>query len=101
MFKPLSLDKILNLFLVKPYLFTYIFKMCYFHPHLPTHTSNFLPTCPCTFLPTNLLNKYLLDPTYMVAPTYLVGIQIDLAIAKNKEGKKREKGIAWSLDLFI
>jgi hypothetical protein len=37
----------------------------------------------------------------MVAPTYLVGIQIDLAIAKNKEGKKREKGIAWSLDLFI
>jgi hypothetical protein len=27
----------------------------------------------------------------MVAPTYLVGIQIDLAIAKNKEGKKKKK----------
>jgi len=35
----------------------------------------------------------------MVAPTYLVGIQIDLAIAKNNEGKT--KGIAWNLDLFI
>jgi hypothetical protein len=35
----------------------------------------------------------------MVAPTYLVGIQRDLAIAKNNEEKK--KGIAWSLDLFI
>jgi hypothetical protein len=34
----------------------------------------------------------------MVAPTYLVGIQIDLAIAKKM---KKKKGITWSLDLFI
>jgi len=37
----------------------------------------------------------------MVVPTYLVGIQIDLAIAKNNEKPKKKKGIAWSLDFFI
>jgi hypothetical protein len=57
------------------------------YPH--THPFNYLPTCPYTFLPTNLFNKYLLDATYKVAPTYLVGIQIDLAIAKKMRIKKR------------
>jgi hypothetical protein len=32
----------------------------------------------------------------MVAPTYLVGIQLDLAIAKIKEGKKKVLHGAWT-----
>jgi hypothetical protein len=32
----------------------------------------------------------------MVAPTYLVGIQINLAIAKKNEGKKKVLHGAWT-----
>jgi hypothetical protein len=32
---------------------------------------------PITDLPTNTLSKYLPNPTYMTAPTYMVAIAID------------------------
>ncbi len=51
------------------YLLTYKFKMCYSHPHPPTH--------PITDLPTNTLSMYLSNPAYMVIPTYMVAIAID------------------------
>jgi hypothetical protein len=50
------------------YLLTYKFKMCYFHPHPPTH--------PTTNLHTNTLNILLPNPTYMATPTYMVAIAI-------------------------
>ncbi len=45
--------------------------------HLLTHPSIYLPTCPSTFLPTNILDRYLSNPTYMATPTYLVAIPTD------------------------
>ncbi len=64
--------------------------------HPPTYLPSYLPTCPCTFLLINLLSKYLLNPTYMVAPTYPIGIQRDLAIAKTNEEKKKVLHGAWT-----
>ncbi len=77
--------------------------MCYSHPHLPTYTpthlftylfafplsyllthpSIYLFNYPYTFLPTNPFGKYILDPTYMARPNYLVNIPTDLTITKN------------------
>jgi len=51
------------------YLLTYKLKMCYSHPHPPTH--------PSTILPTNTLRKYLPNPTYMSTPNYMVVTTID------------------------
>jgi hypothetical protein len=52
------------------FLLTCKLKMCYSHPHPPTH--------PTIDLPTNTLSRYLLpNPTYMAAPTYMVAIAID------------------------
>jgi hypothetical protein len=48
------------------YLLTYKFKMHYCHPHPPSHP-------PSIFLPTNILGRYLPNPTYMVTPTYMPG----------------------------
>ncbi len=67
--------------------------------HMPTHLSICLSICPCNTLPTSLLGKYILNPTYMVKPTYLINIPIDLVIAKINEEKNEV--IAWNLDLFI
>ncbi len=50
-------------------LLTYKFKMCYSHLHPPTH--------PSTFLPTNTLNRYLPNPTYMVTITCMVAIPMN------------------------
>jgi len=50
------------------YLLIYKLKMCYSHPHPPTHLS--------TILPTNTLSKYLPNPTYMTTPNYMVVIAI-------------------------
>jgi hypothetical protein len=46
-----------------------------------------LPTYPSTFLHTNSLGRYLPNPTYMVAPTHMVAIAIDLANAEKNEEK--------------
>ncbi len=69
--------------------------MCYSHLHPPTHPpSIYLPTYPSTFQPTNILNMYLPNPTYMVAtpidPQKLTMMR-----------KEYNEGIAWSLVLFI
>jgi hypothetical protein len=61
------------------YLFTYQFKMCYSHPHSPTR--------PTTNLPTNILNGYLPNPTYMATPTHLVGSPIDPPTVENDQEK--------------
>ncbi len=68
--------------------------MCYSHPHLPTHPSTYLLNCPCTLLPTSPLGRYILNPTYMVGPTYLVNTPIYLTISK------KDEGIAWNSNLF-
>ncbi len=93
MSKPLSLDKIKIFSWLNP-TYSPIYLKCatLILTYLPTHPSSYLPTCPCTFLPINLL----LNPTYMVAPTYLVGNQRDLAIAENNEEKKRALHGAWT-----
>jgi hypothetical protein len=44
------------------YLLTYKFKMCYSSP--PTPTSIHLPTCPSIFLPSNILSRYLSNPSH-------------------------------------
>jgi hypothetical protein len=46
---------------------------------ISTHLSPsiYLPTCPSIFLSTNILSKYLLNPTYMATPTYMVATPID------------------------
>jgi len=51
------------------YLLTYKFKMCYSHPHPPTH--------PTTDLLTNTLSRYLPNLTYMATPTFMVASAID------------------------
>jgi hypothetical protein len=51
------------------YLLTHKFQMCYFHPHPPTR--------PTTDVPTNTLNRYLWNPTYMATPTYMVATVLD------------------------
>jgi hypothetical protein len=45
------------------HLLTYKLKLCYSHPHPPTH--------PTTDLPTNTSSRFLPNPTYMVTPTYV------------------------------
>jgi hypothetical protein len=59
--------------------------MCYSYPH----PSIYLLPCPFTFLPTNILGKYLPNPTYMVTPTYLVAIPTDPKQPKTMRTKKR------------
>ncbi len=104
----LYFSKKLIYFLAKPYLLTFIFKMCYSQPHLPTyppinlptylplHLLIYLPTHPFTYLFTlalasyllTLLYKYILNPTYMARPNYLVNTPTNLAIIKNDKEKK-------------
>jgi hypothetical protein len=48
------------------YLPTYKLKMCYSHPHPPTHP-------PSIYLPIYILGRYLQNATYMVTPTYHPG----------------------------
>ncbi len=50
-------------------LLTYKFKIYYSHQHPPTY--------PSTFLPTNILERYLPNPTYMATTIYLAAILID------------------------
>jgi len=59
-------------------LFTYKLKMCYSHPHPPSHP-------PSIFLPTNPLNRYLANPTYMAKPTYLGGTLINPPTVENNQ----------------
>jgi hypothetical protein len=52
----------------------------YSHLHPPTPPpiqSIYIPTCPSTFLLTNILSRYLPNPTYMATPTYVVASPID------------------------
>jgi hypothetical protein len=51
------------------YPLAYKFKMSYFHPHPPIH--------PTIDLPTNTLNRYLPNPTYMATPTCMIATTID------------------------
>jgi hypothetical protein len=92
--------------------------MCYSHPHLPTYRPTHLVTylfafAPshllahptiyrfiylCTYLPTNPLGKYILDPTYMARPNHLINIPTNLAITKNDEEINKLKVLhgAWT-----
>jgi len=51
--------------------------MCYSHSHPPT--------CPNTYLLTNILSRYLPNPTYMAKSTYLVGIPINPPTVENDQ----------------
>ncbi len=55
--------------------------------YLPTYSTINLPICPSIFLHTSPLGRYLLDPTYLVAPTYMAAIPINLTIVNNDEEK--------------
>jgi len=58
--------------------------------YLLAHPSIYLFIYPCTkFLPTNPLGKYILNPTYMARPNYLVNTPTNLVITKNDEEKNK------------
>jgi hypothetical protein len=55
----------------------------YHHLNLIPHPSLYLLTCFFTLVHTTLLDKDLLDPTYLVAPTYMITTPIDFATVEN------------------
>jgi hypothetical protein len=57
--------------------------------YLPTHPPIYLFTYPSTFLQIiNLFGRYLPNPTYLVALTYMIVTLIDLTIAKTMKKNK-------------
>jgi hypothetical protein len=78
------------------HLFAYLFAFAPFY--LLAHPSIYLLIYPCTFLPINPLGKYILNPTYMARPNYLVNTPTNLAITKNDEEKNQLKVLhgAWT-----